>query len=98
MDLARGCDFSVAVAGELSVREFARQCVHNHVAGSGVEGDHIAPRLDHGDVRDTPNIESDSPVSRMPEEQGVDVWDQRSAFAARRDVAGSEIRDYRHAR
>ncbi len=77
------------------------QRVHHHVAGTGVEGDHVFARAagrNRRDVGDAADVERDASFARMAEQKIVHVRHQRSALAAGGDVARAKIGNHRLAR
>jgi len=68
--------------------------IQQHVAGSGVEGDHIlrsAARRNRRKVGDSADVENDSSASRMAEEQVIEKRNQRRSLPSGGEIGRTKV-------
>ena len=78
----------------------ADQRIDHHVAGTGIERDHLVrgrAGWNRGDVGDAADVQRHAMAPRMAEQQIIDERHERRALASGRNVGRTEIRDHRDA-
>ena len=97
VEIALRCDAAVSVVVFFAVGGDGDQLVNHHVAGAGIERDHLfgrcAARQDR-DVGDAAYIEGNAGFRRAAEEHVIYQGHERRALSSGCDVAGAEVGDY----
>ena len=95
-----GCgDPAILVVVLGSAAQFARQSIHEHIAGTGVERSRnvrsARTGADDRDVRDAANVENDDRffAGQMPKKPQVSERDKGRPLAARSKIAAAEVID-----
>ena len=92
-------DSRAAIVGRAAFRDSFYQRVNNHIAGAGVERNHILrPRIrrNYGHIGDPTDVQSHAPDFRVAVQQVIDERHQRCSVTARRHIGWAKIGNRRN--